>query len=198
MIQAQHPSPALLNCTGYKLPPRFITTPSNTSAQAARLVDRDRLQSARAMPSTDGDAWGVLAPSGLLANFSPRMLLNQKPYPFTAVSVEDAQRIWQLAEQEYESKSEQSPLLLAVRALGRTAYRELITLACMGRGHDSSFDCKRAHAEAEHSHDYLALNCPRLHCYLRHALGSFGVPPVHQLNERNYPAENRDEQMLVR
>ena len=126
------------------------------------------------------------------------MLLTQKPYPFTTLSVQDAQRIWQLAEQEYESKSEQSPLLLAVRSLNRNAYRELITLACMGHGHDSSFDCKRAHAEAEHSHDYLALNCPRLHCYLRRALGSFGIEPLHEPNERNYPADIAEQNAMAR
>lgn len=92
----------------------------------------------------------------------------------------------------------ESSLLLAVRALGRTAYRELITLACMGHGYDPSFDCKRAHAEAEESHDYMALNCPRLHWCLRRALGSFGVEPLHEVDERNYSADIRDDQMLVR
>ncbi len=43
LIQTRVSSPALLNCTGYRLPPRFITTPSNTSARAARLTDWSKL-----------------------------------------------------------------------------------------------------------------------------------------------------------
>ena len=48
---ARDSSPALLNWTGYKLPPRFITTPSNTSARAARLIDRSDSLSRSAAPS---------------------------------------------------------------------------------------------------------------------------------------------------
>jgi hypothetical protein len=123
------------------------------------------------------------------------MLLKKHPYPFKSLSNLDAQRIWLLAEEDHERRStvggstEESPLLSAVRALSQTAYRELITLACMGHGHDNSFDCKRAHAEADVSRDYIGLHCPRLHCYLRSALASFGVPPLHKPNQRNYATE---------
>jgi hypothetical protein len=123
------------------------------------------------------------------------MLLQQHSYPFKSLSIPDAQQIWKLAEEDHERRSttadaaEESPLLSAVRSLNPTAYRELITLACMGHGHDKSFDCKRAHAEAEISRDNIGLQCPRLHCYLRSALSSFGVPPLHKPNQDNYATE---------
>jgi hypothetical protein len=126
------------------------------------------------------------------------MITPQNTYPFKSLSIPDAQRIWQLAEEDHERRAatrdrsdtvEASPLLEAVRGLSRPAYRELITLTCLGQNHDTSFDCKRAQAEAELSQDYIGLGCPQLHAYLRRALGSFGVAPLHQPKQENYAAE---------